>query len=132
MVGCAIVTILAGPGGRQYVLGSLEWSTGSYPCFPYGLKISSWPGRVYLDRSPLGPSYQTPVKSGGPGVAGGASPVNHHAPVSFDLALAGDCITGCDCPAAGFAARVQIPHTAPAAAIAVRKRSFILCLPSIL
>src|SRR5712691_8323637 len=132
MVGWAMVTILVGPGGRQYVFGSLEWSTVSYLCFPYGVRIISCPGSVFFERSPLGPSYQTPVRSGGPGVAGGASPVYHHAPVNLGWGLGWtfrDVAAGC--AAAGFAARIKMLPAVAMVAIAVTKRLLGTCLTSL-
>src|SRR5262245_99599 len=81
MVGCCIMIILAGPGGKHAAFGSFAWSTVFHRCSPYGVRIIGCPGMVLLERSALDPPNQTPVMSRWPSnIGGGVAPVYHQAP----------------------------------------------------
>src|ERR1700674_2238768 len=72
-----------------------------------------------LEMSALVLPNQTPVKSGGPGVAGGASPVYHHAPCGLGLGGAFRDVAGC------WAASTRNPGTLATVANKIRKRLLI-------
>src|SRR5439155_19062334 len=128
--------ILAGPGGRHCVLGSLAWSTVSYLCFPKGVRIISCPGKVFRERSPLPPPNQTPVRSGCC-AAGWAIPRYHQAP-TFGEGLRG-VAPRCGapprwgaapprCAGAGPAVKIKKPNVTAAVTIEFVKRLLILNL----
>ena len=94
IAGWAIMIIRAGPGGRHAVFGSFAWSTLSHRCFPYGVRISSCPGSVARERSPLAPPNHTPVRSGWPACRSGGRPVCHHAPTGAGFGGASRSVAG--------------------------------------